>query len=105
MVFTCDLCDASYPVRMSLSNHKRFKHGDATQFNCTKCTYATTKKDHLDQHVRSVHENVKVTCDISNKEFSKTPNLNKHKKQKHPEFTQTKIKILNIWKHNPRESR
>ena len=42
MVFNCDLCDATYPVRISLSNHKRFKHGDAKQFNCEHCVYATT---------------------------------------------------------------
>ena len=69
MVFTCDLCDATYPVRYSLSNHKRFKHGDATQFYCTKCTYATSKKENLQQHVRSVHENVKATCDTCGKKF------------------------------------
>ena len=67
MVFACDLCEATYPVSHSLSNHKRFKHGNATQFNCTKCTYATPKKENLDQHVRSVHEKIKVTCD--SKEF------------------------------------
>ena len=48
MVFACDLCDATYPVRHGLSNHKRIQHGDATQFNCTKCTYATPKKENLD---------------------------------------------------------
>ena len=55
----CDECDATYPVRMSLSNHKRLKHGDAKQFNCEHCVYTTTKKDHLQQHVRSQHEKSK----------------------------------------------
>ena len=102
MVFACDLCDATYPVRHSLSNHKRLKHGDAAQFNCTKCTYATTKKENLDQHVRSVHEKIKVTCDICNKEFSKTPNLNKHKRQKHPETLQTKRKATEYLETQPK---
>ena len=75
-----------------MSNHKRFKHGDATQFNCTKCTYATPKKENLQQHVRSVHENVKATCDTCGKKFSDKPTLNKHKRRKHPETLQTKRK-------------
>ena len=52
MAYPCDQCDASFPVRMSLSNHKSFKHGHAKQFNCEQCVYATTKKDHLEQHIK-----------------------------------------------------
>ena len=52
MVYPCGKCNASFPVRMSLSNHKRLKHGDATHFNCEKCVYATTKKENLEQHVK-----------------------------------------------------
>ena len=54
MDFTCDLCYASYPVKKSLSNHKRLKHG-SKQFNCEKCVYSTTKKCYLQQHVRYQH--------------------------------------------------
>ena len=70
---------------MSLSNHKRLKHGDVNKFNCTKCTYTTLNKTHLQHHMKSVHEKNKFTCDTCNKEFSNKQNLNKHKKQKHPE--------------------
>merc|ERR1712030_195775 len=80
--------DASYPVKMSLSNHKRLKHGDVKQFNCKKCVYATSKKENLQQHVRSVHEQIKETCETCGKNFSKKSNLNKHKKNKHSEILQ-----------------
>ena len=83
MVYPCDQCDASFPVRMSLSNHKRLKHGDAKQFNCEKCVYTSNKKENLQQHVRSVHEKVKETCETCGKNFSDKPNLNKHIKNKH----------------------
>jgi len=56
---------------MSLSNHKRLKHGDVKQFNCEKCVYATSKKENLQQHVRSVHEQIKETCGTCGKNFSK----------------------------------
>ena len=105
MVFACDLWDATYPVRHSLSNHKRFKHGDATQFNCTKCTYASPKKENLQQHVRSVHENVKVTCDNCGKKFSDKPKLNRHKRKKHPEPVQAKREATEDVENNPKESR
>ena len=85
MVFKCDLCDATYPVRMSLTNHKRLKHGDVNQFNCAHCVYVTTKKGNLEQHVRSVHEKIKEICETCSKEFSDKSHLNRHKKNKHSE--------------------
>ena len=85
MSYPCDQCDATYPVRKSLSNHKRLKHGDVKQFNCEKCVYATTKKENLQQHIQSVHEQIKETCGTCGKNFSKKSNLNKHMKKKHSE--------------------
>ena len=53
MSYPCEQCGASFPVKMSLLNHKRLKHGDAKQFNCEKCVYTTFNKTNLDQHVRT----------------------------------------------------
>ena len=85
----CDEFDATYPVRMSLSNHKRLKHGDAKQFNCEYCVYTTTKKDHLQQHVRSQHEKVKEICETCGKNFTDKPTLNRHVRQFHPQNKKT----------------
>ena len=92
MAYPCDQCDASFPVRMSLSNHKRLKHGDAKQFNCEKCVYTTSKKENLKQHVHSVHEKIKEICETCGKEFSKKSNLNKHVRQLHTKTQVTKRK-------------
>ena len=87
MAFMCDECDATYPVRKSLSNHKRLKHGNINQFDCEHCVYATTKKDHLEQHVKSVHDKEKVICETCGMNLSDKSNLNKHIKQFHSEQT------------------
>ena len=92
MAHPCSQCDASFPVRKSMLNHKRLKHGDTKQFNCKLCVYATTKKDHLEQHVRSVHKKVKETCETCGKEFSDKSNLNKHVRQLHTKTQVTKRK-------------
>ena len=84
----CDECEATYPVRMSLSNHKRLKHGDAKQFNCEHCVYTTTKKENLVQHVRSQHEKVKEICETCGKNFTDKPTLNAHIKKFHSETVQ-----------------
>ena len=92
MVFTCDLCDASYPVKKSLSNHKRLKHGDVKQFNCEHCVYSTLNKTHLEIHIKSQHLKVKEVCESCSKEFSDKPTLNRHVWQFHSEIVQEKRK-------------
>ena len=77
MEFRCDQRDATYPVRMSLTNHKRPNHSFVKHLKYAHCLYSTTKKDHLDQHVRTIHEKIKVTCGTCNNEFSDKPTLNK----------------------------
>merc|ERR1712215_509556 len=72
--------------------HKRLKHGDTKQFNCKLCVYATTKKENLEQHVRSVHKKVKETCETCGKNFSDKPTLNRHVKRLHTKTQVTKRK-------------
>jgi hypothetical protein len=61
MAFNCDQCDASYSVRMSLSNHKILKHGDAKQFACQHCEYMTINimNNILDLSMRKLKRYVK----------------------------------------------
>ena len=108
MSYPCDQCDATYPVRKSLSNHKRLKHGDVKQFNCEKCVYATINKTHLEQHIQSVHEQIRETCETCGKNFSDKSHLNRHKKKKHSETLQkeeTKRKATETLETHPKGSR
>ena len=88
----CSQCNASFPVRKSMLNHKRLKHGDVKQFNCEKCVYTTSKKENLKQHVQSVHKKVKETCETCGKEFSKKSHLIRHVRQLHTKTQVTKRK-------------
>ena len=90
MAFNCDLCDASYPVRKSLLNHIRLKHGNHEEFKCQHCVYTTSKKGNLQQHESSIHAKVQEICEICGKNFSDKSNLNKHLKKFHIETVQEK---------------
>ena len=88
MAFECDECNASYSVRKSLLNHKRLKHGNPQEFACQYCVYTSTKKDNLEQHVRSQHEKIKEICETCRKGFSDRSNLNRHVRIFHGEAVQ-----------------
>ena len=116
MTFNCEHCDASYPVRKSLINHIRLKHGDAKQFACQHCVYQTTKKDHLEKHIRSQHEKVKEICEVCGKGFSDRSNLIKHIRTFHPAIKtndeesvgvaiETKRKATDTLENQPKKSK
>ena len=116
MTFNCEHCDASYPVRKSLLNNKRLKHGDAKQFACQQCVYATTNRSHYERHVRSKHEKVKEICEVCGKGFSDRSNLIKHIRTFHPAIKtndeesvgvaiETKRKATDTLENQPKKSK
>merc|ERR550519_2029442 len=55
-----------------------------TQLICDQCSYTTDRKNNLDRHVGKMHESLaqpKICCDI---EFRTAADLDKHKKDIHP---------------------
>ena len=57
-MFTCE-CGLTYPLRKTLQQHKRLKHGSPEQFACQHCVYVTNKRGNLEQHVKSQHMKIK----------------------------------------------
>ena len=104
MAFNCDQCDASYPVRKSLVNHKRLKHGDAKQFSCQQCVYETKNRSHLEQHIRSQHEKVKEICEVCGNGFSDRSKLNRHVKKFHHADLQEKKESQGVENLNKRKA-
>ena len=54
------------------------------KFQCDSCEYAASVTYLLDQHVKSVHDQIKdQKCEACRKEFSHVANLNVHIKSVH----------------------
>ena len=83
MEFKCSQCSKSYPIKKSLSDHTRLKHGNPKQFQCTYCDYMTLNKGHWETHIRSQHENIKELCRGCGKQFSNQSNVYRHKQKLH----------------------
>ena len=53
------------------------------KFACEQCSYKATKQDHLNQHIKSIHEGVKYPCDQCNHKATTPSDLRKHVKSVH----------------------
>jgi uncharacterized Zn-finger protein len=52
-------------------------------FACGVCAEKFARKDILNRHVKSAHDNQKFVCDICDKSFSRKDNMNRHMKIAH----------------------
>ena len=83
MEFKCGKCPKTYKIKMCLTNHARIKHGTPKQYQCTHCEYLTPHKGHWETHIKSVHEDLKETCNDCGKQFSNRSNVYRHKRKLH----------------------
>ena len=83
MEFKCGKCPKTYKIKMCLTNHARIKHGTPKHYQCTHCEYLTPHKGHWETHIKSVHEDLKETCNDCGKQFSNRSNVYRHKRKLH----------------------
>ena len=65
--FICDKCSRSYNENGKLLRHIKTFHDKIFEFKCQICTKEYPKKDQLKYHMESVHEKLRMTCDICGK--------------------------------------
>ena len=82
MEFNCSQCDKCYSLKMSLSNHIRIIHGNPKLHPCTHCDYKAKSKQNCEMHIKSIHKKFKEICEVCGKQFSNSPNLNRHRRRK-----------------------
>ena len=90
-MFPCNLCNKEFKTRSRALEHKKAVHENNGRYKtCHLCNKRIKgSRDTLQKHVDAVHDKLKSTCDICNKEFSKW-SLSEHKKTTHeinPMFT------------------
>lgn len=74
--FQCDLCPASYVVKVSLMAHKRM-HKAERPFHCEMCPKAYTSKSVLSKH-RWTHSDANFVCDHCGRTFKYKTALASH---------------------------
>lgn len=68
--FMCKMCHQSYPFKIQLDNHVRFKHTGQGHLECDICSKKYTSQTGLKMHKQSVHENrFNYECKVCARKF------------------------------------
>lgn len=79
----CNICARSFCSKERFNQHNRYYHDDTTG-ECPHCG-VVKKLEHLRIHIKRVHRENKVTCEICAKEFLNKIKLKGHQLQVHVE--------------------
>ena len=81
--YLCTQCDKQFSKKGHLDEHQRAIH-EGVKYPCSKCKYQAASKGNLARHHRGVHEGVKYPCKQCRKHFSEKRSLAKHQKESCP---------------------
>ena len=64
-------------------HYNRYHRIIKPQFPCQKCSYIAKEKGDLKTHFKSVHEKIRIKCEICDKDFARGPGLILHRQKVH----------------------
>ena len=67
----CDICEESFTDHNDLMRHKAYVHLNVDPYSCEMCNKVYLKDTHLNWHMKSVHRNMYLTCQICGKEYNR----------------------------------
>ena len=82
-ILICKHCNLKLSSKTELRNHIIAQHSAGDIYPCNQCDYLATKREHLKQHMESVHEKIRNTCKFCHIEFYDKSVLNRHIKSVH----------------------
>uniref|UniRef100_A0A182WQS7 C2H2-type domain-containing protein n=1 Tax=Anopheles minimus TaxID=112268 RepID=A0A182WQS7_9DIPT len=92
-VFPCDVCQHVSPNSRALANHKQRIHVEE-RFECEYCGKRFKRRPNLREHI-ATHTNVPLySCEIcENRTFNSKANYFTHRKNKHPQEWEARVRL------------
>ena len=90
--YSCKHCDQQFANFETFNIHSRMHkkvvaHKCRKCYSCSKCTFRTKRKHHLQKHIAAVHATEITTlyeCTFCDNRYNSKDNLTRHKKKSHP---------------------
>ena len=83
----CDQCDFKTKTKQSFNHHIKQNHDSSSKkHKCKYCDYESVRRDNVEEHQQSVHENVRYPCDQCGHQATRLQYLEKHMKTFHSEW-------------------
>ena len=83
-VYKCDKCDyQSDGWSNGLDKHKKFVHNKGNYIACNQCDFNAVYPSLVDIHKKGVHEGVRWSCSVCEKQFKSPMLLKAHTNKKH----------------------
>jgi KRAB domain-containing zinc finger protein len=91
--YTCEQCSEECPTMFDMSEHYFMFHclPDNRQYQCPSCNYLCVKGRVMRQHIKVVHESVKIPCPKCNRQI-RDINLRTHLEDEHSDMPEKKYK-------------
>ena len=81
--YSCYYCGKQFTTDFNLKRHIRIHTDDQKPFQCGSCEKSFGRKDKLDAHIFSVHENRRYSCDLCGNSYSRADVLKTHRDKCH----------------------
>ena len=95
-MFQCELCDYKCATKGNLKQHIKQVHDKIKVFECDKCAYKCVQKDTLKRHIKNTHNKIKdVACNLCDYKCSQNYNLKIHNKAVHNKIKDIECKLCN----------
>jgi hypothetical protein len=90
---TCQLCNEKCPTLFDMSEHNYMFHcsPENRQYQCPACHYISIKGRGMRQHIKQVHESIKIGCPKCNR-MIRDINLRTHLEDEHSDMLEKRFK-------------
>jgi KRAB domain-containing zinc finger protein len=91
--YTCQQCNEKCPTLFDMSEHNFMFHcsPDNRMYECPSCSYVCVKGGYMRQHIKQVHDSVKIGCPKCNR-MIRDINLRAHLEDEHSDMPDKKFK-------------
>lgn len=86
--YACSKCNKAYTTSSNLKEHMKSHNPKSAPKICSYCSFSCGSSNALASHIKSVHEQGLIECDICKRLFTSLPSFTKHNANHHKNMSE-----------------